>query len=100
MKQCEIFFKVCTLKTVCFYNSGVLFNTLTKFEAIFILFAGMKIKKQTKGPFVHSTLGNYKFEFLSLFLSLNIMGPKFLKFERDQNAAEKFQIGINKSERL
>ncbi len=49
---------------------------------------------------MHSTLGDCNIEFFNLFLSLNIIGSKFPKFERDQNAAEKFQIGINKSERL
>jgi len=28
------------------------------------------------------------------------MRPKFPKFKRDQNAAEKFQIGIDESEKL
>jgi hypothetical protein len=49
---------------------------------------------------VHKTLGNCNIEFFNLFLSLNIIGSKFPKFERDQIAAEKFRIGINKSERL
>jgi hypothetical protein len=76
------------------------FNTLTKFETIFVLFAGIKREKMTQGPFVHKTLGNCNIEFFNLFLSLNIIGSKFPKFETDQIAAEKFGIGINESERL
>ncbi len=45
-------------------------------------------------------LGNYGINFFIFRHRFHIMRPIFRQFERGQNAAKKFQIGNNKSEKL
>jgi hypothetical protein len=45
-------------------------------------------------------IDNCDIDFFTFRNCVHIMRLKFLKFERDQNAAENFQIGINESMKL
>ena len=66
----------------------------------FSLFLFISLTLKNVGGIVFIQLGKCDTDFFIFRCCFRIMRLKFPKFKRDQNAAKKFRIGINESEKF